>query len=179
MINLIPAVAKRRVLQEYWFRTGTLWLGLVSILIIILVILLIPVYVLIYSQTNEYKLAAQQATLEVERYDVSAAALIQASQRARLLLSATEQLKFSDVIKIIEGVSRNGISLTSYEITRTEGKISPLQITGRAESRQELSEFRAGLLTEPSIDTVVLPISNLARDRDIVFSITVTLKENN
>ena len=51
----------------------------------------------------------------------------------------------------------------------------PVNITGTATDRQSLASFRDRMLAHPLISEVNLPISNLATDKDIQFSITVTM----
>ena len=51
-----------------------------------------------------------------------------------------------------------------------------MMISGDATTRQALADFRDRLLRQPEISDVVLPISNLAKDRDIKFSISVVFK---
>lgn len=177
MINLIPPVVRKNIITEYWIRVVSIWLFIVAIVATAVVFLSLPVYVLVSSQVDVYAQSAAEATERVTEYDLSAGALVRANVMAQKVFELREVEKFSNTISTIEALQGNDIEIDGFEFARQEGSLAPVQVTGRAATRQALSDFRETLLRQETISDVVLPISNLAKDKDIQFSVSITFKE--
>ena len=178
MINLIPTAAKRGIAFEYWIRVLSVCLFIASGLLVSTTLLLLPTYVLITYQINVYAKDITAATAEVNEYNLSSGALIQASQRAALIASLRDEQKFTTLLQQLERLENNNVFIDSFAFSRADGALEPIIISGKALTRQALADFRESLLKEETIEKVFLPISNLAQDKDIAFTITVTMKAN-
>jgi hypothetical protein len=177
MINLIPQTAKRAVAREYWFRVISAWLFVLSFVLFVVASLLIPTYATITNQISAYEESAEAALAEMNRYTLSSATLIEASKRASLILGMSNKPNFTALIKKFEGMQNEGVSFTRITIDVTEdGSLKPITISGKADTRSSLATFRSTLLSDPSIEDALLPISNLAQEKDISFLITINLK---
>jgi hypothetical protein len=176
MINLIPPSFKRSVAIEYWTRVLSVGLFILSGILIASILLLLPVYVRINSQIDTFETAANEALERVSQHDLSSATLVKTGTKARLLLELRNDTKFSSIITLLQGMENSQVYIESIDLTRVDKGTGPIQLTGKALTRQSLADFRTALLARPEIDTVLLPISNLAQDRDISFSVTVTMK---
>jgi hypothetical protein len=177
MINLIPPHAKQGITREYWLRVISVWVCIASATFLILSVALIPTYVFIKSQISVYAKSAEAAIAEVDKHNLSSAALVQASQQAQLLLSLNEAKPFTELITELEAMQNPNVSIDRFEIEQDKTGLKPITISGKAKTRQSLADFREALLEHPEIETVFLPISNLAQDKDISFLITVTMKK--
>lgn len=178
MINLIPPVAKKKILIEYWTRVVTVWIGTLSAVMVIWSVALLPAYVLITTQTKVFARDSAEIQAEVDGYNTDVARLIDTSSKATRLLAQKDALVLSETINHLETLVQNGVSINSYEVGRVSAtELRPITITGRAATREDLANFRETLLSDPKIESALLPLSNLARDRDITFSITITLKK--
>jgi hypothetical protein len=177
MINLIPPSAKSSITREYWMRVVSTWLFILSGVAIIITALLIPVYVLVNSQVTAYQETAEEAISEVNKYDLSSTALVRASQDAAKILKMQHEPRFTDFITLFESLQSESVTLDHFEFMKQGGELTPISISGKAETRQALADFREALLDNDRIETVVLPISNLAQDKDITFTISVTMKK--
>ncbi len=176
MINLIPGVVRTAIIKEYWVRVATVAFFMFSAVLVAIVLLSSPVYVLITTQVDAYAASANEAAMRVADFDISSSELIKANQMATQINALKTEPKFMDVVALVEGLPKDGVEVMSYAFTRTSGNISPVQITGVASTRQALASFRDNLLKQEGVSEVVLPISNLAKDKDLDFSITVTIK---
>jgi len=175
MINLIPPKAKKNLLVEYWVRVLAVWLILWGITLLVNAGLLWPVYVLVDSQTDAYEISAQLASEKVLNYENASTELVRASQQARYVVDESQISKLSTYITLLQNLQGEGVEFNRISITRGDQVITPISLSGVAESREALAAFRDRLLADEQIETVDLPINNLARDRDIGFSITITL----
>jgi Na+-transporting NADH:ubiquinone oxidoreductase subunit NqrC len=176
MINLIPGVVRTAIIKEYWVRVITVAFFIFSAVLVAVVLLASPVYVLITTQVDAYAVSANEAAMRVADFDISSSELIKANQMATQINAFKSEAKFMDVVSLIEVMPKSGIEIESYNFARLADKMAPIQITGVASTRQDLASFRDDLLKQERVDDVVLPISNLAKDRDLNFTITVTIK---
>lgn len=176
MINLIPQHAKSNITKEYWVRVTSVWLFIQSGATLIIAALLVPVYVLVNSQIEVYSESAEAAISEVNKYDLSSTALVRASQDAAKVLGMQNDPEFTEYITLFEALENRAVTIERYEFSKQGDTLAPISISGNAATRQALADFREALLTNDRIDTVFLPISNLAQDKDITFTITITMK---
>jgi hypothetical protein len=175
MINLLPAPAKKGILFEYWVRVASVWMIIWSVALIAGTSVLLPAYVLIDSQVQSYADSAAAASQKVANYESVSVSLVEASQQAKMIVDEESLPLFSSYINKFELLQGEGISISVINLIRTETGMAPITIGGVARDRQALASFRDRLLADEAVDAVELPISNLARDKEIAFSITVTL----
>lgn len=174
MVNLIPPTAKRNVIIEYWLRVLTVWSVLGSITAILFAVTLVPVYVLVEAKISAYEESATLASQKIASFETVSKELARSSQQAQLIITSGER-SLSELIYSLSALEGMGVSLDEILVQRLSGGIAPIKLSGMARDRQALSDFRDKLLAEQTVATVDFPISNLAKDRDIQFSMTVTL----
>ena len=174
MINLIPPIAKKRVLREYRLRVVSVWLILLSLALLVSSALVTPTLLLVNSLAS-----ANDANLSEVRQDQSAneeiADIIKKTNSVVLQVNQDEsRIKFSELIYLLDSLSGDDVNLTQYTLSETEGKINEISLIGFAGTRAGLSDFRETLEQHEAFSDIKLPISNLAKDRDITFSMQVT-----
>jgi hypothetical protein len=178
MINLIPPSAKEAVTKEYWVRVISVYLFILSAVCLIVILFTLRLYILVSLQVDNHADSATKAINQVAEYDLSAGALVRANVMAQKIIELRGVDYFSEVILLLESLQGTEISISGYEFSRDKtGNLAPMQIRGTANTRQALANFRDAILSHKSVAEAVLPISNLTKDRDIQFSITVTFKE--
>lgn len=178
MINLIPPIVRKSIITEYWVRVLSVWFFVVAVVATATVFLSLPVYVLLSSQVDVYEQSAIEAQQRVNEYDLSAGALVRANVMAQKIFELREVEKFSSIITTIEALQGNDIVIEGFDFARQDNELAPVMVTGEAATRQALADFREALLSQESVSDVVLPISNLAKDREIQFSLSVIFKED-
>ncbi|MEZ4103817.1 MAG: hypothetical protein R3B60_00855 [Candidatus Paceibacterota bacterium] len=177
MINLLPPEAKKNVVTEYWIRVTSVWIFILSVVLISVSLLLLPVYVLIDSQIGVYENKVNEMATKVADFDNAQQSLVKANNQAQVLINLRSIKKFSDLVDSFNSLQNNGLSISSMQFNRSDLKLNSVQLMGEAKTRQDLSDFRNNLLSLSKVSQVDLPISNLAKDRDIDFSIAVTLND--
>lgn len=175
MINLIPQSAKKNIVSEYWIRVLSTWLLLWAFAFVCGTAILFPAYILASSQVAVYEQSAALATQKVADYGSASAALIQASQQAHEIVQLSEVTPMSSYVDLFTSMQGTDIRIDRLNLTQVGFQIQPVQITGSASDRQSLASFRDRMLAHPLITEVNLPISNLATDKNIQFTITVTM----
>lgn len=174
MINLIPPEAQSAIKREYWIRVFSLWAFLLACAFIALTLLQVPTYILLRAQLtaqqSEYAEATDQTTTFKEKED----ALKNASAIATILTKKDERQFFSDILTSLERLVPAGVHIDSYSFTRKDTSLGIITLSGVADTRGTLSELRTAIEADSLFKTATLPLSNLAKDKDIPFSITVT-----
>jgi hypothetical protein len=177
MINLIPTLAKKEVSREYWLRVVSVWMILLSFFLLITTALNLPTLILVnsleaanQSRLNEI-LNSQNANKDAENLINDTNALI------KQVNITNERAKFSELMYILDDIAGNEVVLTQFTFEENAGLVQPLTMIGWADSRVSLAKFREVLEQHESFEKVELPISNLAKDRDITFSMTVSYIE--
>jgi hypothetical protein len=177
MINLVPGVVRKAIVKEYWIRVISVFLFLTVLASLLSVLFALPVYVLIKAQVDAYGASATEAAARVAEFDISTGALTKANSQAEKIVSQKSDVDFTEVMNQIEELANTGISLKSYQFARKEGEMVPVLLAGRASSRQSLADFHFTLKSNEMVEKVDLPISNLAKEKDIDFTMTITLKK--
>jgi hypothetical protein len=176
MINLIPNILRKKIIFEYWIRVASVWLVTLSIAGMVSSLLFLPTYVLISSQVATYEGSTKAVAEKANNYDSAVQSLELANTQAERLYELRSQERFSGTLTLLESLQGSDIQITSYEFRRKGNVLDKINVVGKAKTRQALADFRDLLLKHPDIEEVVLPISNLAKDRDIVFNIVLTPK---
>ena len=175
MINLIPPAAKKKVLVEYWVRVISVWLILWAVTLFVSASILLPTYVLISTQVAVHEESAEIASQKVASYENVSVALIGASQQAKMVADEEALPRFSEYLDLVESLQGSDIQITEVSMSRDEQGFTPIMVSGVATDRLALASFKDRLLANAQIAVVDLPISNLARDKNIAFTITITL----
>ncbi len=173
MANLIPPEAARIVKIEYRTRVATVWLYLVSAAVVVVMLLLVPVYVLIESQTRAYAGAYVEAEGQSDQFSSIGATITESNTFAGALLAHERSVPISGYVSAVDGAVGAGIELSRFDFQDEE---SPITIGGTADSRRELAAFKEALEATGHFTRVELPIASLASERDIDFTMQLERK---
>lgn len=175
MANLLPPDAKKNVRKEYWLRTASVWTLLLAICFVIFVALLVPTYVLIGAQHRAVTLQDSDLEINNEAYSESVVAIERANTLARQLQKTPQHLLPSEALSVIESVQDDAIVLTGFFYTTSEDAEDTISVTGIAANRTTLVSFRETLERSPFFKEATVPVSDLVRDQNLPFTITITI----
>lgn len=179
MTNLIPLSAQKQVRREYWIRTLSVWAVISGIAMLILVILTIPIYVLVTINLNNQTENTTHLSVERSQLRDIEATLKSAGEYASLVLSEDNEKPLTEHISILSTLTSNAISINTYRletVKKSENEESlVLSIQGVATTRTALASFRDVLENNDLYQEVILPISTLIKDRDVDFSMQLTV----
>ena len=176
MINLIPPSAKKIVVKEYWLRVATIWLFAASFSLALVLALQIPVYVLVTDLESSIASQFNSVREQKNNFDESEKLIKDANNLITHLSENSDSYQlFSSLVYELDGLAGSDVTLTKFSMTRSEDEIDAINLIGNATDRISLSKFRDDLKKHELIGEVELPISNLVKDKDIVFSMKVTL----
>ncbi len=173
MINLLPPNARKQVQVEYWIRVSSVWVILLGCACIIIGLLMVPSLILVQAQLAVYDGEYQAASTQNSVYEKLEQDVQVANGIATQLGTSDGDRLFSNIISEVEGIAARTVVLNSIAFSRTDIGVQSVQITGESASRLLLVEFRDALENSPLFDSAALPLANLAKDKDVPFSITI------
>jgi len=175
MANLIPPAAKRSIKIEYWVRVVSVWLMLFSVAALTLAVLNAPVHLLIQSQLQTHGSLFDDANEQNTSYEKIEAEIVKANDNATLLIGIRAVDSIVPYIEQIESLSNEKITLNTFSVTRKGTKVSAVSLTGVAVDRASLVEFSRAIENSDTYSEASIPLSNLAKDSDIPFTINAVL----
>lgn len=178
MINLIPPTARKGVVTEYWVRVCTVWMFSIGVILIIVAILQSPAYVLISQKLKGTFEGIAAAELRGDKYVSGLKELEDAHLLSGLLLQTVETTSFVTIIKTLEELSGENVEVKGINVSRnSEELIDVLEVTGIAKTRSALNDYRNRIEAHELFSNVHLPLSNLAKEEDILFKVEIKMFE--
>lgn len=179
MANLIPPEAKKRIKVEYWTRVVSVWLGLLGFGALILVALNVPVYILILNQLSAYTSQFANASTEQTSFEKIETQIVAANNTTALLATAQNVVPLVPLVERLKNLTNTGVTVNSYSLVRTGTVLESIRISGVADDRESLVEFSDRIEGDTTFVSAEIPLSNLAKDKDIPFTVNVVLAKDN
>lgn len=174
MFNLLPQEQKKKIRQNYLRRFAIVTIISGILLTIIFCVALIPAYV----ASSQKVFSAQERKQIIENS-------ISSSDKGILQAQLTElktdveilQKKNISTVGLVQQIIINkgpGISISGFMLTTGSTGEKRFVVEGIADSREKLKQFQANVLAM-KFKKVDLPISSFAKDKDIAFTMTITI----
>jgi len=175
MRNLLSEETKHEIKREYQLRLLLVLTVFLSISVIIGGISVFPSYVVSKAHESAVKSQVQFSGMILETDKQSASTIVRRTKIELKLLSELKERKpFSSWVNEIVESKPDGVAINKLVYRALGGgENSSLVINGVARAREDLLLFERDLKSVPDFVSVILPISNLAEDKDILFSIRI------
>ncbi len=181
--TLLPEKEIKILKREYRFRLLIFVLFFMSFAIMVGTISLIPSFLFSYSLEKESLTKIEE--LHKNRKDDEIKAIItelgQSTKLMNKLANSDNSVVFSHLISKIIGHKPKGLFIRSFDLSvekETASSTSVLvTIQGKSTSREALVSFRDRLSSDPLILSVDLPVSDLAKSKDILYSIKISINQ--
>lgn len=175
MYKLLSDEVRKMVEGEYAVRRAVVIVGSLIFVLVVAVTGILPSYLLSKSRHEEVSERARIAgSMEPDiKSQEMQGWLAGINLKIKVLSRVVEQEKFSGVIESIISEKASGIRLSSFS-WKQDGVDILVTVSGVAESRQSLLAFEDKLRGSKEFKEVTLPVSNLAKDRDVPFDLKLT-----
>lgn len=176
MINLIPPQGHKSAHREYLLRVGSSVSVLFGFVMLVLAAAHIPTYLLIGVQIKTLDATAEKESGKEEL-------IKKADDEVRLSNVVLARLKAvpekiimtGDILSEIQKSAPTSVSFRTFLLHNTGKEAQTIQVQGVADTREVLAQFKASLEASEMFDRAEVPISDLARDVDLPFAMTITL----
>ncbi len=175
MYKLLPEQLREKVAKEYSLRRLNLMLEAGAVVFVIAIGGLFPSYILSRFNLAEAseKMKWSQAFHREKGGESAGQWLSDINLALNTLSPELDKERPSELLLEVIGEKPSGIKLTSFKWSKDGGRLS-LNISGVASSRQALLALQDALKKIPSFSSVPLPVSSLAKDKDISFQLKLT-----
>ena len=88
-----------------------------------------------------------------------------------------DQILYSSIINEIVKNKNSGLTINSFNFSSQGAATSSIStvIQGKASTRESLIQFKTKLTSDPKITNVELPVSDLAKSKNISYSIKLSI----
>ncbi|HEY4517463.1 MAG TPA: PilN domain-containing protein [Candidatus Paceibacterota bacterium] len=175
MINLLPEQEKKALRWHYRLRLITVEAMLTTLLIGIGGASLLPALFLSITrrealQNNSALLIQKSAGAKDENFAVL---LAETKTKLAVLAAKTENLSLEGVIERVTLAKPKGVQLTGFSVNRSANGFHTLSVEGFAPKRNDLAAFVKTLGAEKDFTSVSFPVSDLAVNEKLTFSLTI------
>lgn len=181
MLKLLTEEYRHKVEHEYFIRRIIVALSALILVLVIGMVGVLPSYMLSNIRQSEALSQTKVANSAGLRGDETMLKewLSETNKRLKTVspsLDTDRPSNFVDEVlkQQVESIHITNFSWTRAQLGKEKGDIL-LSITGLALDRQSLITFREHMNASERFSNVVLPISDLAKDKDIVFQIKFSL----
>lgn len=175
MINILPESGRGIVKREYRIRLVAVFLFLLALLSLVTAVMLLPSYLFATVES-------EQASLEEAR--LLAAKVPGAKTDAEVITAVNQQIAGLEAFMMAPRPSEALLEVlqsagSGIELVRVsyEGGAGSISLSGKATSRDMLLQFSKALQKLPIVASVDLPVSDLAKNTNVSFSMTLVLKK--
>lgn len=176
MINLIPPKGHTALTHEYVLRVGALYGFMFAGVFAAGAILMVPTYVLVSSQLNSVRPDDERMEETKEAYKNAFSHIQEANTVMAQLRGGMPNVEISAVIKEIVRVAPKGVVFSTFRAAREGVVLSTVDVQGQATTRKTLAALKNALEASPLFETADVPISDLARENNLPFAITLTVR---
>lgn len=177
MRNLLSQEDKKILRREYKLRVATIAAIFMFFTVLAGIGELLPSYFILKSRESAAKERVDiiKESVAKRKKDVSSAVLFETKEKLELLAFDENNVSLKIIFETIINKKPSGVHINGIFYDKDQSvKENKILIKGEADNRESLLEFKKLLGTESKFTSVFLPISNLASDRNIKFSIKVT-----
>jgi Tfp pilus assembly protein PilN len=178
MSNLIPPQGHTSVGREYILRILSVYGFLLVVSLVALCALVVPTYVLVNTQLTLNESHAVVGSSVDTAFNDAETEIKKANELITQLAAPSKSVHASQILNEIDKSVHRGVEFKTFQIQQTQEKnetIVTVNVQGIAESRGALAAFKEGLEASPLFEHAEVPISDLARDTELPFMITLTV----
>lgn len=179
-VNLLPRTTKRFFATQYYFTLTTVFVSLLSLVIILGGALLIPSYFLARAEAEsaERYLSALEETVGLrERAGVSET-MRRLSERVGILSSFENGRPTADIMVEIDRHLPSRVFLQGVSVTHSGSRAGEVTLVGIADSRADLLSFSDALKSSSLFNSVAVPVNQLVSETDVKFSFTFRFNQD-
>lgn len=178
MFNLIPDNLKADIIREYAGRRLIVWFAGFTLLCVSLFVFLLPTYIYVFFE--EKNLLSQSELLkdsaQFKKADDVVKVITETNEQLRVVASVPYTTTPISALEKVITAKNPPIRIADIEYSQSPNGSSTISVRGVAGTRDSLRQFVASLEAVDVFTAATLPVSNFAKDKDIEFSISVTVK---
>jgi hypothetical protein len=134
-----------------------------------------PSFVLVQGQLQAYESQLQSAAAVATEQDTLTAIITEANTQASTAYAAGQLPNISNYLQAIKDIASPSITLSRFEVNRSDTVVSEVVVTGEAVDRISLTQFGEQIESAPQFFEANIPLENLAANENIAFTLRVAV----
>jgi len=178
MFNSLPQTLKEKIRSEYRLRLLAVILASIIALQVSLLVFIFPSWILSINKERDIINRAEKmdkAALDSQIAEVNSA--VQLINNKIFIINSA--LSYPEITRFIDGlleIKGNGIYIDEISYETSGANIGKISLLGNAVTREALVSFVKRIEESKVYKKVDVPISNFTKDKDLNFSITLTIE---
>jgi hypothetical protein len=181
MFNVLPEIFKKEIKTEYYLRQSIVACVFIIFLQISFLIFVFPSWLSSFYRQKEAsaEIESQKSGIVSKNTDNILQTVNQTNQNLDTIDSAFDYSTVLPIVKNIISDKTSAISLSEFTYDNSAATTTiPMSVSGIAKTREDLVAFVKKLQDSAEFSDVVSPISDLAKDKDIVFTVNLNVTQN-
>ena len=177
MLNLLPEEQREKIKKEYKIRRLVVASFFIFISLVIASVSLLPPYLISkekLDESNKHLNTFSNSPIIKKSQDLSSET--DAINGKIKSLSVSNSVYIYDILNKILDKKTDQISIKNFVYLKKDNNNVSVTLSGLANSRESLIGFEKNLQNETYFSSVDFPVSNLAKDTNIDFSIQIGIK---
>jgi hypothetical protein len=178
MFNLLPENLRKTITTEYRLRLAILAIVMVVLVQISFLIFLFPSWLVSYYKERDFSVQSDELNKSLSTLDISSTTAFIKSFNTKIgiINDSLEYPKFVPMVDEVIAKKTSSIRISGIYYTVNSANAGTLTLEGLGDTRESLVSFSDSLKTIQHFKKVDLPISNLAKDKNISFIISINVE---
>lgn len=178
MFNLLPENLRKKIVKEYKARLVVICILFIVLIQVSFLIFLFPSWLVSHYKEQNYSLQSDELNKTLSTLDISSTTSFIKSFNTKIgiINDSLEYPKYVPLIDEILSKKTNSIRLSGIHYSVNSSTSGSITLEGIGDTRESLVAFSESLKTVEHFKKVDLPISNLAKDKNIGFTISISVE---
>lgn len=179
MFNLLPDNLRNEIKRDYRYRLAIVVLVFVILTQVSFLIFLFPSWLISFYKEKDYMVKNDEISKNISAIPVASTTAVIKSLNEKLL-NINNALEYPEILPIIDQIilaRTSSIRIADISYTVNDSKTGVINISGMGDKRESIVGFTENLKKIESFKKVDLPISNLAKDKNIDFTISINIEK--
>lgn len=179
MFNLLPENLRKKIITEYKLRLVIVIILSVIIVQMSFLVFLFPSWLISYYKEKDSSIRNEEINQFLSTLDISSTTSYIRSLNTTLNI-VNETLEYPKLVPVLDSILAKRTSNIrfkgiNYSVNSSDSAV--ITLSGIGSTRESLVSFTKSLEQIESFKKVDLPISNLAKDKNIDFSISINIEK--
>ena len=177
MLNFILEKDKNKIIKEYYYRVAIYFLLFSFFTLVVLISLFLPS--IFYSKYKSDTVSQQLMSIKssIGNNTEDPIEIIKEVNKFVNVFKYEESVLFSDIIKKIVSLKYKDIEILSISLLENEDDTVKIVLNGISATRDSLTSYDRDLKKDGFFQSVELPVTDLIKNIDSNFTITLTYKK--
>lgn len=179
MFNLLPENLRKSIIAEYRLRFTVVVIIFLIVIQVSFLFFLFPTWLSSFYREKDFSLQNDEANKSLSTLDIgSTTSFIKTfNSKLNIIDESLEYPKFSPIIDEVLSKKISAIRIYGIYYTVSSANTGTLTISGIGDNRESLVTYTEKLREISYLKKVDLPISNLAKERNIEFTININIEK--